>query len=189
MYIMGMKGINYYFSWFMRYFIVLFCIHLLCSIILARVLSNVPFYIIFVVFLLFDIVLIIQNFFIQVFLSRAKIGVVISLLFFLIQYIISFLVSDDNSTATNTAISIIPHAAFGLAFRTIIFAESFQLTPSFGTNMNNYAIGTALGSFIINALVYLVLTWYLDQVFPNEWGAKRHPFFCCHEDTTTISEE
>ena len=44
-------------------------------------------------------------------------------------------------------------------------------------------------SFILNILVYLVLTWYLDQVVPNEWGAKRHPFFCCKDDTTTISRE
>jgi hypothetical protein len=38
MYIMGMKGKNYYFSWFMRYFIVLACIHLICSVIIARAL-------------------------------------------------------------------------------------------------------------------------------------------------------
>ena len=189
MYIMGMKGKNYYFSWFMRYFIVLVCIHLICSVIIARVLSNVPFYIPFIVFILFDVVMIIQSFFIQVFLSRAKIGVVIALLFFLIQYIISFLSSDTSTTAVNSGISIVPHAAFTLAFKTMIFAESYQITPTFGDNINNYAIGTALASFILNAIFYLILTWYLDQVFPNEWGAKRHPLFCCHEDTTTISQE
>ena len=191
MYIMGMKGKNYYFSWFMRYFIVLLCIHLICSIIVVRNLPSIPFYIPFIVFILFDIVLIIQNFFIQVFLSRAKIGVVIALLFFLIQYIISFIAtnSDNPTTSVNTAISIVPHAAFVLAFRTMLFAESYQITPGFGTSINQYAIGTALASFIINALVYLLLTWYLDQVVPNEWGAKRHPLFCCNEDTSTISPE
>lgn len=42
-------------------------------------------------------------------------------------------------------------------------------------------------SFILNALIYLALTWYLDQVVPNEWGAKRHPLFCCNDDTSTLS--
>lgn len=91
-------------------------------------------YIPFVVFILFDIVLIIQNFFIQVFsLTRAKIGVIISLLFFLIQYILSFIAvnSDNPTTGVNAAISIVPHAAFVLAFRTMIYAESYQITPTF----------------------------------------------------------
>jgi ATP-binding cassette, subfamily A (ABC1), member 3 len=29
----------------------------------------------------------------------------------------------------------------------------------------------------INLFVFLILGWYLDQVFPNEWGHKRHPLF------------
>ena len=191
MYIMGMKRSNYYFSWFMRYFIVLFITHLICTVIFVRTLSNIPFYIPFVLLIFFDILLIIQNFFIQVFFTRAKIGVVISLLFFLLQYILSFTVgtSSNASTATNTAISIVPHAAFVLAFRTLVYAESYQITPSFSQNIDNYAIGTALISFILNIIFYLILTWYLDQVVPNEWGAKRHPLFCCNDDTSTISLE
>jgi hypothetical protein len=30
---------------------------------------------------------------------------------------------------------------------------------------------------LLNALVFLILGWYLDQVFPNEWGHKKHPLF------------
>jgi ATP-binding cassette subfamily A (ABC1) protein 3 len=69
------------------------------------------------VFILFDIVMIIQSFFIQTFFSRAKIGVVIALLFFLIQFIISFLsLNSDNPTlGVNTALSIIPHIALILS--------------------------------------------------------------------------
>jgi hypothetical protein len=26
-----------------------------------------------------------------------------------------------------------------------------------------------------------MILWYLDQVIPSEWGAKRHPLFCCFE--------
>jgi ATP-binding cassette, subfamily A (ABC1), member 3 len=191
MYIMGMRGSSYYFSWFIRYFVVMVVIHLICTIIIVRTLPHIPFYIVFIVFILFDIVLIIQNFFIQVFLTRAKIGVVIALLFFLVQFILSFLAtnSDNPSIGVNAALSIIPHAAFVIAFRTIVYAESFQISPTFGTNLNSYVIGYALVSFILNAIFYLLLTWYLDQVVPNEWGAKRHPFFCCVEDTSTISPE
>ena len=62
--------------------------------VLALDFSHVPFYIPFLVFILFDISLIIQNFFIQVFLIRAKIGIIISMLFFLVQFIMSYLVTN-----------------------------------------------------------------------------------------------
>ena len=188
---MGMKGSKYYFSWFMRYFIVLFVIHLLSSVILARTLSNIPFYMPFIIFIFFDILLIIQNFFIQVFLTRAKVGVVIALLFFILQFVLSFVVGtgSNSTTSVNNAISIVPHVAFVLAFRTMVYAESYQISPSFSQNIDNYAIGTALISFFLNIIFYLILTWYLDQVVPNEWGAKRHPLFCCHEDASILSQE
>jgi ATP-binding cassette subfamily A (ABC1) protein 3 len=122
--IMGMKMSNYYFSWFVRYFAVYIALHIVCSAIMAKALTHVPFYIIFIVFVLFDIVLIIQNFFIQVFLSRAKIGVVISLLFFVVQYVLSFISTNSNNPtlAVNVGISVIPHAAFIIALQTMIYA-------------------------------------------------------------------
>lgn len=108
----------YYFTWFIRYVIVFLIVHIIGSIIIARTLPHVPFYIPFVIFILFDILLIVQSFFIQTFFSRSKIGVVIALLFFLVQYILSFISSNsDNPTlGVNRAISIVPHVAFIIAF-------------------------------------------------------------------------
>ena len=128
-----MKGGYYYFSWFIRYLVVMAVIHLISSLIISSQFTYIPFGVVFIIFLLFDMVLIVQNFFIQVFLSRAKIGVVISLLFFLLQYILSFIpmTSDNPTMSVNTAFSIIPHAAFVLAFKSIIYAEAFQITPTF----------------------------------------------------------
>jgi ATP-binding cassette subfamily A (ABC1) protein 3 len=104
-------------------------------------------------------------------------------MFFIIQYVISFIstTSDNPTFGVNLGLSIVPHAAFVIAFRTILYAESNQITPTFGANINNYSIGIALLSFIINIAFYLLLTWYLDQVFPNGWGAKKHPLFCCFD--------
>ena len=167
--IMGMNIPLYYFTWFIRYFMVFLVIHIIGSAIVAKTLSHVSFIIPFVVFILFDILLIIQSFFIQTFFSRSKIGVVIALLFFLVQYILSFISSNsDNPTlSVNRALSIVPHAAFILAFETIVYAESVKINLTFSEELNNYSIGTAIISFIINILFWLLLTWYLEQVFPN----------------------
>ena len=97
--IMGMSMFTYYFTWFVRYYITFIIVHVPASFFVWNSLKNVPIYIPLITFLLFDLVLIIQSFFIQVFFSRAKIGVVIALLFFLGQYIVSFVVSNsDNPT-------------------------------------------------------------------------------------------
>ena len=188
---MGMKGINYYFSWFCRYFFVYLALHLLGALIVKSQLTYVPFYIVFLLFIIFDIVIIIQNFFIQVFLSRAKIGVVISLLYFILQYVISFVATGSNNPtlSVNAAASIIPHTAFILAFQTVFYAESYQIVPTFGGTLNNYVIGYALVSFFLNIIFYLILTWYLDQVIPNEWGAKRHPLFCFFSKGSTLTAD
>jgi ATP-binding cassette subfamily A (ABC1) protein 3 len=130
---MGMKTFYYYFSWFIRNLVVYGVTHLICSIIIVSQFKSVPFITVFIIFILFDVLLIIQNFFIQVFLSRAKIGVVISLLFFILQYVISFIStnSDNPTLRVNIAVSIIPHCAFVLAFQNIVYAQSVQIAPSF----------------------------------------------------------
>ena len=189
--IMGMSTGFYFFSWFFRYFFVYFFMHLIGTLIFVSQLTYVGAGSVFILFILFDIVLIIQNFFIQVFLTRAKIGVVFSLLFFVVQYILSFVATNsDNPTAgVNSGISVIPHAAFVLAFQTLAYAEANQITPDFTTQINNYTLGIAVISFVLNLIVYLILVWYLDQVVPNEWGAKRHPLFCCCEKESSFSVE
>jgi hypothetical protein len=111
--IMGMNQIIYYLTWFIRYFVVYCVMHIICSLILANALK-VNFGIAFINFILFDIVLIIQAFFIQIFFTRAKIGMVIGLLFFVIQYIFHFISSnsDNPTTAQYLYTSISAHAAF-----------------------------------------------------------------------------
>lgn len=161
--IMGMHLPVYYVTWFIRYFVTCLVIHLIGSAIVSATLKQVNFIIPLVIFLLFDIVIIIQSFFIQTFFTRAKLGVVIALLFFLIQYIISFISSNsDNPTlGVNTALSIIPHIALILSFQTMLYAEGVQMKASFTQTMNNYTIGTCIISCVLNIIVYLFLTWYL----------------------------
>lgn len=34
-----------------------------------------------------------------------------------------------------------------------------------------------MGFCILSAIIFFILFLYLDQVFPNEWGKKKHPLF------------
>ena len=92
--IMGMKLWLYYFTWFLRYFITYLVLHLIGSAIIAAALPRISFFMPFIIFILFDIVLIVQSFFIQIFFTRSKIGVVFALVFFIVQYIINYVVAN-----------------------------------------------------------------------------------------------
>jgi hypothetical protein len=97
--IMGMSGWNYYLTWFLRYITVYVVVHVIGSFVLFKTFKVVAFEVIFITFLLFDLVLVVQAFFVQVFFTRAKIGIVVGLLFFTIQFIVNFLVrNSDNPT-------------------------------------------------------------------------------------------
>ena len=74
--------------------------------------------------------------------------------------------------------SIVPHVAYVLAFRNMLYADSMRLPATFTDLLNSYHIITAVYSLLGNILVWAVLTWYLDQVVPNEWGAKKGICFC-----------
>jgi len=95
--IMGMSMGKYYLTWFIRYFVIYIIVHGIISGVFSYIMKYIPFYVFFILFILFDIVLILQSFFIQVFLSRAKLGVVISLLLFAIQFILSVISTNSKN--------------------------------------------------------------------------------------------
>lgn len=184
--ITGMKTWVYYLTWFVRYYLIYLIVHLTISGIITGTFSHIPYYVPLVVFLIFDVLLVIQSFFVQIFFTRAKIGIIFGLLFFIIQYVLYYAVASNEDAGRNvfTAVSIVPHIAFILAFREMIYVESIKETVTFHEVFNNYTINTAIVSFVLNIIFWGILTWYLDQVFPNEWGAKKHPLFCCFDKKT-----
>jgi ATP-binding cassette, subfamily A (ABC1), member 3 len=120
--IMGMQMRYYYLTWFIRYFAIYCVVHAVAAAIISYQLAHIPFYIPFILFLMFDAVIIIQNFFVQVFLSRAKLGVVITLLYFVLQYVASLVITNNSSQTEgfNNIMSIIPHVAYILAFSNVL---------------------------------------------------------------------
>ena len=131
--IMGMTSWNYYATWFIRYFAVYLVIHSIATGILVASLKTVNGGVIFITFILFDILLIIQSFFVQVFFTKAKLGMVIALIFFIIQYVINFVVrtSDSPSITQNMYASISAHSAFVSSFQNMIFSAANQFNLGF----------------------------------------------------------
>jgi len=45
------------------------------------------------------------------------------------------------------------------------------------TMVNNYKLQTYFAFEFLDLIIFVVLSLYLDQVFPNEFGRKKHPLF------------
>jgi ATP-binding cassette subfamily A (ABC1) protein 3 len=43
--------------------------------------------------------------------------------------------------------------------------------------VSKYSISIYIGMTFVNIIFFLILGLYLDQVFPNEFGKKKHPLF------------
>ena len=58
--------------------------------------------------------------------------------------------------------------------------ESEQVGMDFsnaGEEFYNYKVSTCYWMLLLNIVIFFILGVYLDQVFPNEFGKKKHPLF------------
>lgn len=103
------------------------------------------------------------------------------MVWFLAMYLSTFFInSGDISTESRRAGSISSHAGITFACDAFLLVE----TNGYGINFDNaselvakYSVGIYIYMTIINILVFVILGLYLDQVFPNEFGHKKHPLF------------
>lgn len=183
--IMGMKDSSFYFSWVIWYFGIYLITSLLVSLILkATTFSQSNWFLIFLVHQIFCWTLIAQSLFIQVFFTRAKVGNIVAMVWYLAMYMTSFFInSGDISTQTRRQGSLASHTGMSFAMDTFLLVEVDGVGLGFDTAstlIEKYSVSIYIYMALINALVFLILGWYLDQVFPNEWGHKRHPLFIFH---------
>lgn len=117
--IMGLTNFTYYSTWFITYFLLGLITNLGQSGIFVRGLPNVSFALIWLLLTLFNILLIVQGFFIQVFFSKSKIGIIAATIFFALQYLISFVfkVAYRRTYGLAIGVSIVPHAALSIAIQ------------------------------------------------------------------------
>jgi ATP-binding cassette, subfamily A (ABC1), member 3 len=117
----------------------------------------------------------------------------VAIVFFLVQYLFIQLLSSDGTTPEGTVwtASFFPHAGIQMAFDNLISYQVQKTNYSFkNTNelLNNYKLSMTYSMNFLNILIYLVITLYLDQVWPNEWGSKKHPLFCFMKKKSTVGD-
>lgn len=184
---MGMNDSSFYLSWIITYVIIFTVISIIEAILLrASIMKKSNGFIVWVWIWLFLMCLLFQALFVSVFFTRTKSGLIAGFLFFFLLYIINAIVgTNEVPDSTKVWASLSSHAAMAFSADSFLVAEARQggITPETARiKINGYAVSTSIGFFILNIAFYGLSFIYLDQVFPNEFGRKKHPLFfldCC----------
>jgi len=196
--IMGLHQSAFYLSWFITYFLIMTTISLAVSLILSfTCFFNSSFGFIFLWHWQYTICIVSLAMLISVFFSRAKLANIAAfLIIFLLQFIEQAVSSVNSSSNVRFWASIAPPASVALGIKNMLALESSQKGLTADTVDTIYLQYKTTYHYLwmaIDTVVFLILTAYLDQVLPSEFGIRKHPLFCLkrqrnHKSSTTKGE-
>lgn len=184
--IMGLSSFSYWMSWVTYYLAVYTVISIVNTIISSGIMKYSNPGIIFVYYELYAFTCIAYSILITVFFSRSRSAVMVGLMIFISTYFISFGLNDKNTDEdSKNAASLIPNVALALACNVLSGFEQGQSGVTFDnifTAYQNYKFVTCLGFFILDTIIFILLAWYLEKVWPNDYGTKRSWYFLFTKD-------
>ncbi|XP_047137876.1 phospholipid-transporting ATPase ABCA3 isoform X1 [Hydra vulgaris] len=193
---MGLANWLHWLSWFIKNFLFWLCTIILLTILLkgGKVFPNSNGLFIFVFLLLYILASIATLFFVSVLFSNAVRGMLFGALLWFASLAPYLSFSDDQSFKTlsragKTGSCVLPNTCLGIIVQLISQWEAgkvgvqFNNLNSYFTVDDNFTIGQAFGMLIFDCFFYGILTWYIENVFPGEFGVPRpfyFPFQCSY---------
>ncbi|XP_030287307.1 phospholipid-transporting ATPase ABCA1 isoform X1 [Sparus aurata] len=186
--IMGLKSAIYWLSWGVSSSLPLAVSALLLALILkyGKVLQYSDPSVIFVFLLVFCLATITQCFFISVFFSKANLAAACGGLIYFVLYlphVLCFAWSDVMGFGAKVAVSLLSCVAFGYGCETFAKYEqqgvgiqwyNINVSPEEG---NRYTFIVSIFMMLIDAVIYWLLTWYIENVFPGQYGIPKPWYF------------
>uniref|UniRef100_A0AAY4A5X7 P-type phospholipid transporter n=1 Tax=Denticeps clupeoides TaxID=299321 RepID=A0AAY4A5X7_9TELE len=200
---MGLRGSTYWLSWTVSSILPLSVSALLLTLILkfGKVLRYSDPSVIFVFLVVFCVATIMQCFFISVFFSRANLAAACGGLIYFVLYlphVLCYAWKDVMSFGPKIAVSLLSSVAFGYG------CENFARYEEQGIGIQWHNIGrsteegdpysfiVSIFMLLIDALLYWLLTWYIESVFPGQYGIPKpwyFPFTRSYWCGTTLDEQ
>ncbi|XP_048408491.1 phospholipid-transporting ATPase ABCA3 isoform X2 [Stegostoma tigrinum] len=193
---MKMMGLNnwlHWLAWFFKFLLFLIISVFLMSVLFCAkmskqgaVLSNSDPTLIFVFLLLFSISTISFSFMISVFFSRANVAAAVSGFLYFFSYIPYFFIAPRYHTMTHpqkVASCLISNVGMALGCQLIGMFEG-KGTGIQWSNINmpvnvddNFTLGQSMAMLIFDSVGYSLVTWYVEAVFPGEYGIPQVWYF------------
>ncbi|XDV27110.1 hypothetical protein PO909_030696 [Leuciscus waleckii] len=184
---MGVTNRVIWYTWFIDSFLVMSAsTALLTAIIMAgKVLNYSDPIILFLFLLTFTVATIMQCFLMSVFFNKANLAAACSGIIYFTLYlphIFCFAWQDRITKNMKLAVSLLSPVAFGFGTEYLSRYEEQGLGlqwDNIGTSPlegDEYSFFTSIRMMLLDAVLYAVLAWYLDNVFPGQYGIGQ-PFY------------
>ncbi|KAM4605225.1 retinal-specific phospholipid-transporting ATPase ABCA4-like [Polymixia lowei] len=184
---MGVTNGVIWYTWFIDSFIMMTASTALLTLIImgGKVLNYSNPILVFLFLLTFTIATIMQCFLMSVFFNKANLAAACSGIIYFTLYlphILCFAWQDRITKDIKMAASLLSPVAFGFGTEYLSRYEeqglglqwdNIQTSPLEG---DAYSFLTSIGMMMFDAVLYAFLAWYLDNVFPGQYGIGR-PFY------------
>nr|APD26544.1 ATP-binding cassette transporter subfamily A member 1-like X1 protein [Brachionus koreanus] len=199
--VMSLSNGIHWISWFITSFSLMFLIVLILCIVLkfGDILPNSDFGTLLVFFICFTLATICQCFLISVFFNQANLAAVVAgIIYFLLYlpYTVLINYSDEILPWQKFLASLSSTVAFSYGCEILaayekqnvgVNWENFYKTPY--TNDDPFNMNYLSLILLMDALIYMLLTWYIEGIAPGEFGVARkwyfpvQPSYWCGEST------
>ncbi|XP_046440757.1 ABC-type organic anion transporter ABCA8-like [Daphnia pulex] len=182
---MGLNDSVYWLSWFLVYLVFVIVLTLVATGILygMKVFQNSNVGLIYLLFILYDISVLMLAFLMTTFFDKARVAGIFGAMavsFLNLFYYIQVATGDATPKWLYWFLALISPTGFALGMDKALLLE---ITTPTGVTVDTLWAGPGLplaGSYIMlsfDIVFYFFLAYYLDNVLPSEYGAKRAPYF------------
>ncbi|XP_078687656.1 phospholipid-transporting ATPase ABCA3-like isoform X4 [Branchiostoma floridae x Branchiostoma belcheri] len=185
---MGLANWVHWLAWFLKnlLFLLLTVVPITLVLKFAGILAHSDLSLLIVFWLLWVVASIAWCFMVSTFFSRAKVALLFSLVLWYLNYMpYQFIVTsyEDMSAPQKAAACLLSNTCASIGIRLIIYYEeatigatwsNFRTTPSVD---DNFSLSMVLAMFVVDTLCYLLVTWYVEAVFPGKYGVPKPPYF------------
>ena len=190
---MGLSGWLHWTAWFCKYLL-----YLLITMAIATILCTVKFNsngrvlnksdpsLIFVILLLYSISSIMFCFCVSVFFSKANIAAAAGGIIWYLSYTPYYFISQsyDNMNLAEKLVScLLSNVAMGMGAQLVGKFEGIgtgvqwsNITKGVSVD-DSLSLGLVLLMFLVDSVLYGIITWYVETVFPGDYGVPRPWYF------------
>lgn len=183
MQMMGLSTSSLYTSWFLTYLVIFTIISLAMALLtLGTFFSNSGFGALFFLFLMFGVSTTAFCFMISVFFSRAKTASTVGVLLYFAAFFPFWSIDGpEHSAGEKTMASLLAPTAFAQSVVVLSEFEDRGQGIVIGDNdtleFHNFSYSIGVGMMVVDTIIYLVIAWYFDAVWPKEFGVRQPPYF------------
>ncbi|XP_010121933.1 PREDICTED: ATP-binding cassette sub-family A member 3-like, partial [Chlamydotis macqueenii] len=211
MHMMGLSNWLHWSAWFLMFFLfllvsvffvtVLFCVKVSEQ---GAVLTNSDPTLVFTFLAIFSISSISFNFMVSTFFSRANVAAAAGGFLYFFSYIPYFFISpryDLMSHSQKLASCLISNVAMAMGAQLIGMFEGKGTGVQWRDLMkpvsvdDNFTLAQVLGMLLLDSVLYGVVAWYVEAVFPGEYGVPQPwyffltPSYWCGRPRTVVGKE